>query len=1165
MPTLNEVLQSDITREIEGVVKADDAARIDEEIREYVITRQIEKGLRRLFEGYADALRRRAEKGGDTYPYNGVWISGYFGSGKSHLLKILSYLMSDNAKPEWREMFLSTIEDEFLRADVEAAFRNPSLSVLFNIDQQADAEADDQSQVILLVFERVFNRQLGYCDNDPVIADFERDIDMRGEYAAFKEAFLRETGRSWEDLREAVFGIERDSFARAWASFKNVDESRGWDLLDQYERSRSLTTDKFANRVKAWLDARSDPAYRVNFFIDEVGQFVANRRDRMLNLQTVAETLATVCENRAWVFVTSQEDLDTVIGDATQQQREDFSRITARFYFRLPLTSTNVEEVIQKRLLAKTPEGERVLSSYYEENAEQLRTVYQFGKGVKDLRFTDTDGFVLSYPFLAYQFHYLQESLKGLSDHNAFIGRHVSRGERSMLEVFQDVGKQLADTEIVKFATFDQMFDGIRNTLRGGILSQIDVADSNLSNRLAVRIMKVLLMLKYVKNFPTTVEHITTLLIESLERDRSKLREKVQDALDTLAYQSYIQRDGDEYVYLTDQEKDVEVEIKQTNFEYTEARRFIGSVVVEKILKTNRITYEANDQPYTFSVYVDGEHYRRGAPPLAMRIITHLHPNAGDKQTILNQSMGTKELIVMLNVDARVDDDLRLYHQTKTYLNHIGHSDDPQHDRILTDKRTQNSARERRLREDLLPALIESAELYVADRPVQTTVRDPKERLVAGFQDLISTSFPNLRLLSGKYTEDALRQILFPRDGYLPYDAMGLGEDEAEMQALLQRRQQAATHTSVANLKDELSGGQYGWYEWAVLGVLAKLYVRGVVELVEGSGVLEVREVHDRLSKGHGHEQVTVRLAQPLDTQDQNRLASFYQEFFHEPATASGSKELLIAFKQKLLELRDRLRNLAAQSVQYPFLEPLKGAAQKYEALANKEYRALAETLLEDEEELLREKLEFVDQALNFIEGSGRDTYERIRLYLQTNRDNFSALGLSDALAKLDAYLASAEPWAKNATKHAREIYDDASSKISTNLTEARAQARKAIDDAVSDLKEGTSFPKLSEEAQVEVLRPFTDELPRRVLETNNIDGLENMVHVTVPQKMQRCRESIEQRARPEEKISYATKRETRVMFDKAELTTVEDVDEYAEELRRQYRELIEQGKRISL
>ncbi|MFO7849020.1 MAG: hypothetical protein R6V67_03575 [Spirochaetia bacterium] len=73
--------------------------------------------------------------------------------------------------------------------------------------------------------------------------------------------------------------------------------------------------------------------------MDKIGQFVANRRDRMLNLQTVAETFATVCENRVWVFVTSQEDLDSVIGDTAQVQRNDFSRITARFYFRLSLTS----------------------------------------------------------------------------------------------------------------------------------------------------------------------------------------------------------------------------------------------------------------------------------------------------------------------------------------------------------------------------------------------------------------------------------------------------------------------------------------------------------------------------------------------------------------------------------------------------------------------------------------------------------------------------------------------------------------------------------------------------------------------------------------------------------------------------------------------------------
>ena len=199
------------------------------------------------------------------------------------------------------------------------------------------------------------------------------------------------------------------------------------------------------------------------------------------------------------------------------------------------------------------------------------------------------------------------------------------------------------------------------------------------------------------------------------------------------------------------------------------------------------------------------------------------------------------------------------------------------------------------------------------------------------------------------------------------------------------------------------------------------------------------------------------------------------------------------------------------------------------------------------------------------MEGTGRDTYDRIRLYLQTNRDNFAALGLSEALSKLDSYLASERPWANNATKTAREIYDEASAKISERAKEARETAQEAVERAAADLKENTSLAKLDGEAQEELLRPFTDELPKRVSDTKSIDGLENIVHSVVPKREQRCREEIEQRARPEVKIRYAKPGEKRVSFGKSELASIEDVDEYAEALRAQYRTLIEEGKRISL
>jgi hypothetical protein len=1167
VPTLNEILKEDITREIEGVIKADDERRVQQEIREYVITSEIEKLLRRLFEGYAEALQRRIQRSGDMYPFNGVWISGYFGSGKSHLLKNLAYLLRLDADPHLREIFLEKITDSWLRSAVEQAFRTASTSVLFNIDQQADAESTDQNQLILLIFERVFNRALGYCDDDRVIADFERDLDDRGQYQSFQEHFEQTVGAPWREKRDAVMTLDREDFARAWASYKQVDPAEASALLDRYEASRSLTAEMFARRVKEWLDRQADPHHRINFFVDEVGQFVANRSDRMLNLQTVAETLATVCENRAWVFVTSQEDLDSVIGDATQEQRNDFSRITARFHFRLPLTSTNVEEVIQKRLLAKTEEGTAELTRFYEGEADHLRTVFQFGQGIKEVRFKGPEHFALSYPFVAYQYYYLQEALKGLSSHNAFTGRHVSRGERSMLEVFQDVGKQLAPARLFRFATFDQMFDGIRNTLQSGLLQQVHLAEQNILDPLAIRLIKALLMLKYVNDFTTTAEHLTTLMVESLDQNRAELRTQVQQALDTLSFQSYIQRSGDQYEYLTDREKDIEIEIKSAPVEYSEIRRTIGKVVLDKILKTNKITYETNDQPYSFSVCIDEEQYRRGQSDLTMRVITHLHPNAGQIQTLLNQSMGRRELLVVLKIDRRTDEDLRLYHQTQTYLNHSRQTDDPQHQRIIGEKREQNSTRELLLRDETLPGAVESAQLYVADRPLDLSIRDPRQRLISAFQELVKVSFPNLRMLSGTYNESSLQRIIQPGQGDTIFsgDAVGLGEDEAEMQAHLQRRQQDARNTTVAGLKEHFSGGQYGWYEWAILGVIAKLYARDAVELVEGTRVLDNREVLSRLAKAHGHEQITVRLAQPIDSDMVNRLSRFHQEFFHSPATAAGGKELLAAIKTQLLDLNREIAELAARHREYPFLAALKPSADRYKELLDREYRALADTILQEEDELLMEKLERVDKAIQFMNGAGRQTYDRIRTYLQTQRDNFAAAGRADALGHLEGYLETAHPWAGNATKNALGVFDEVSAEIEKQLKKAREHAHAALAEADKTLQSSETVTGLAEEQRQRLTRPLKKDLPERVSGTSSLAALQNITQIRVPETVQTIREEALKLSNPEEPIRYASAGEKRVSYDGSELTTVEDVDRYADALRRHWRALVESGKRIGL
>ena len=83
--------------------------------------------------------------------------------------------------------------------------------------------------------------------------------------------------------------------------------------------------------------------------MDEIGQYIADDTQLMLNLQTIVEDLGTACRGKAWVIVTSQEDIDSI----TKTKGNDFSKIQGRFDTRLSLSASNVDEVIRKRILEK--------------------------------------------------------------------------------------------------------------------------------------------------------------------------------------------------------------------------------------------------------------------------------------------------------------------------------------------------------------------------------------------------------------------------------------------------------------------------------------------------------------------------------------------------------------------------------------------------------------------------------------------------------------------------------------------------------------------------------------------------------------------------------------------------------------------------------------------
>jgi hypothetical protein len=352
---IKNLFKKDIFRPINGVVKAEelDESSVWQELDEFVITRELDKHLRKFLTSYLDTIDNKENPA--VTGKMGVWISGWFGCGKSHFLKVLSYLL-DNEPHSYEgqtkravEFFEDKIEDAMMLADVKRAVVSNTDVILFNIDSKADPRAGREA--ILGMFLKVLNELQDYDGDHPHIAHMERHLDSRGKLAEFHAAYKELTGDDWVGQRGA-YEFNQDQVVEALSKTLGQSQESCTKWIDNAETNFALSVENFCKWVREYLDSKG-PDHRLIFLVGEIGQFIGTDGHLMLSLQTIAEDLGSACDGRAWVIVTSQEEIDKVIRELKTAAKNDFSKIQARFPTRLRLSSSNADEVIQARLLAK--------------------------------------------------------------------------------------------------------------------------------------------------------------------------------------------------------------------------------------------------------------------------------------------------------------------------------------------------------------------------------------------------------------------------------------------------------------------------------------------------------------------------------------------------------------------------------------------------------------------------------------------------------------------------------------------------------------------------------------------------------------------------------------------------------------------------------------------
>lgn len=939
---IQDIFVRDIHRSINGVVKADqlDEVSIWQELDEFVVTRELDRHIRVFFSAFGDAL----EAGNDpsVAARIGIWVSGFFGSGKSHFLKVLSYLLRnqsvtvDGRSRTAFEFFQEKIDDAMLLGDIRRAVETHTDVVLFNIDSKAPHKHGRDA--ILQVFLKVLNEVQGFSPDHPHIAHMERMLAKKGQLDAFCDAFAKATGQSWKTERDA-YEFVQDEVIEAFmaATGQSRDSAVRW--LEQSEENFSLTIENFCKWTRDYLDSKG-PKHRLVFLVDEVGQFIGTDSHLMLNLQTITEELGVSCQGRAWIVVTSQEDIDAVLGDMKPPKNNDFSKITGRFKTRLSLSSANVDEVIQSRLLAKTESVIPELKRLFETKGDIIRNQMTFHQCGMTLRsYKNADDFAANYPFAPYQFQLMQKVFEAIRKAGA-TGLHLSRGERSILDAFQSAGKAVASEPIGVLVPMYRFYPSIESFLDTSVKRTIDQAAERNVEPFDIELLKVLFLIRYVDEVRGNVANLVTLCIDAIDMDRLALQRKIEASLARLEKETLISRSGDHYLFLTNEERDINREIKNVDLVGGEDSRFLAELIFEDCLAgMRRHRYSANKMDFEFNRRCDRYHHGNQIQnALTVSIISPFsdgYDMQSEEKCKLESSEDDGQLLIRLPSDEMVEREVRTYRRTEKYLHQkssvdLSQSTNRIHRTLADENRERRSRLVTRLKE-----LICEADVYVNGRKLLITSSSCDTAFKEAMEELIETTFTKMSLLKRLLPEDKdrlneIKQTLNTDD--VTRAGLGLNAEDPNQQAIKEVCdfiEQCDRLGKQVVLSDMVQGRfakrPFGWPELETVLIVARLLVSHAVTIEADGAICQPGAAYPHLTEPTRRRKVTVRHRRAGDPKILKQAREIGHDLFHERGP-DGENGLFTFLQKNFEDWSQNLKNhqMLAETGKYPGAEEIR-------------------------------------------------------------------------------------------------------------------------------------------------------------------------------------------------------------------------------------------------
>lgn len=1034
--TLEELYKKDINRTVNPAVSVEDKNdnTITTEIDEYVFTNTIIKGLYELLCTIRNTKKMQDGREVKVFNHVGVWIDGYYGSGKSHYLKYFNYCTDSQYSERAMNRLIEAVSaiDPMNAAaeglpsvsdlqDMARWFKNLNRKVIMvNLLTHRDDNDKEKNNSFLKIFWNKLNAERGYSPYSFVIAQhLEKPLDKVGVLAEWQQ-IMKENGIDPSTSYGAVALEGEIDFAIEEA--RKLAPSLSYDVIRAriINNNDVISNDTFAQEVCEYLDSdkmQGDKKDRRIFFLaDEVSLFVNGNGDLLGQLQEMVTQLSSVCDNRVWVLCTAQQNLETLITDCKiDKATENYGKIMGRFEVRQSLESTNAKFITQQRILDKKDEAVPALNALYDANHLAIEAQYNLPTGFKS--YTDQENFVQYYPVVPFQMDLILKVFSAFQS-RGFVMREVEGNERSIIRVTHATAMETREEKVGKFLTFDQFYNTMfRNSMqdRGNkaIENALTIAKEYTQNpAFAERVVNVLFMICNLltedqQRYPATLNNITILLIDDVTVNKGVLQQQVKDVIDFLQDKHILRSEKNDanmevYKFYTDAEREVARDIEMAQLDQTDMPRYIKNLYLDaKAIgkMPQKVTYKDRAFQFYYVFMKDAELYTSSNSD--MKVDFCLESNYDDLATHVMMTHVTANQQTFFLAPAYMQN-RNLQKQFKWFcqIQKVVEAgcNDAEKQRVIDNFKARALES---YRTEILPAFMdlfntcETASGTDVLRPADLGGTTGATRLSKAMELHHANYYRQASLVDSstmpKNQTELKARILSAIDPneYGPLNPMSPAE--TEMTTIISRKLMSREPT-LSELVKDFGNAPYGWAEVRTLYIINELVRRQAFDYQVSNSIASARQVANCIDSNQ-MAYVSLKAAQLISQQMINDFSTAWHNIFNEPMSTSTSNGNTLAetCREKLESWIESYNNYALDAGNYPFAQTIMNAAKQMgEWKKERDPQKFMQGII-GQKDAGKRLMDSANAAINFVQKQLAN-YQKVLTFLSNNKDNFDCL-----------------------------------------------------------------------------------------------------------------------------------------------------------------------------